>query len=74
MENENLKKMEEDLINKLSIVKDDYKKCKEELVFSIRRDIVSAELKDMLIDNSDFYSLRSAIEDYANNLLKIGGD
>ena len=65
---EDLKKQEEDLVNKLLLIRDDYKQTKEQLALSIRKDILLAELKDMLMENHDFYSLKNAIEDYICNL------
>lgn len=65
---DNLKNMEEDLVNKLLTIRDDYKNTKEQLAISIRKDILLTELKDMLMENHDFYSLKNAIEDYIRNL------
>lgn len=65
---DNLKKLEEDVVNKLIAVRDDYKATKEELAISIRKDILLAEFKDMLMENHDFYSLKNAIEDYIQKL------
>lgn len=65
---ENLKKLESDIVDKLISIRDDYKKTKEELFISLRKDVLLVELKDMLMENHDFYSLKNAIEDYIQKL------
>lgn len=57
-----------DFVNKLSIVRDDYVATKNELHNSIRKDIVKAELKDILYDSKDFDTLKINIEKYISNL------
>lgn len=68
--------LENQLIEKLSIVRDEFIANREELAVSIRKDVVAAQLRDILINNPDFYQLKVAIEDYANDLIKnsIKGD
>lgn len=68
MDNLNLEKQ---LVEKLSIVRDEFIANKEQLAMSIRRDIVAAELRDILASNPDFYQLKAAIEDYADNLVDL---
>lgn len=63
-----LKKKEEELVNNLILVKEDYIKMKEQLGVSLRKDILLIELKDMLVNNTDFFSLKNAIEEYINKL------
>lgn len=71
MENIDLIQQGKDIVEKLSIVRDDYIATKTELKLSIRKDIVSAELKEILSANPDFYSLRNALEEYINSLIAI---
>lgn len=56
------------LVEELEVVRDDYIKMKEERSFLIRKDIVAAELKDLL-HNTD--NLEQSLSDYIENLLKI---
>lgn len=66
--NDNLKKLEEDVVNRLIEVRDDYKATKEELAISIRKDVLLAELKDLLDSESTYYGLKNALEDYIQKL------
>lgn len=74
MENESLKAQAEKVIEQLTAVKEDYIKNKEELALSIRRDVVRVELKALLQDNTDYISLKRALENYIDNLLNIKGE
>lgn len=74
MENESLKAQAEKVIEQLTAVKEDYIKNKEELALSIRRDVVRVELKVLLQDNTDYISLKRALENYIDNLLDIKGE
>ena len=71
MENESLKSQAQKIIEQLTSVKEEFIKDKEELAISIRRDIVKVELKTLLQDNTDYKSLKEALETYINNLIKI---
>lgn len=70
MEN-NLNDQEKQLIEQLNIVKQAFIKNTQDLKFSIRRDIVAAELRDILTNNPSQYELKSAIESYITSLLDI---
>lgn len=74
MEDESLKATAEKVIEQLTAVKEEFIKDKEELAVSIRRDVVKAELQDMLVSNADYSSLKNALEDYIRNLLVIEGE
>ena len=74
MENESLKAQAEKVIEQLTAVKEEFVKNKEELAISIRRDIVKVELKAILQDNTDYNSLKGALENYIDNLLNIKGE
>ena len=66
-----LKEQEQKLIDQLTIIKNAFIKNQQDLKFSIRKDIVVAQLKDLLENNPNFYELKSALETYIDNLLKI---
>ena len=65
-----LKEQEQKLIDQLTIIKNAFIKNQQDLKFSIRKDIVAAQLKDLLENNPNFYELKSALETYIDNLLK----
>ena len=71
MKNESLKTQAEKVIEQLTAVKEEFVRDKEELALSIRRDVVKVELRAILQDNTDYNSLKNAIEKYINNLLKF---
>ncbi len=64
----NIKELEKNLIEKLSEVKTIMDKQRDELAVSIRKDVVAVQLKDILTENSSFYSLKNALEDYIKDL------
>ena len=66
-----LKEQEQKLIDQLTIIKNAFIKNQQDLKFSIRKDIVAAQLRDLLENNPNFYELKSALETYIDNLLKI---
>ncbi len=73
MERPNLNKdelniLEKNLIERLNEVKDIMDSQRDELLVSIRKDVVSVQLKDILDNNTDIYSLRNALEDYIKDL------
>lgn len=65
-----LKEMEKVLVDRLLKVKEVMNKQRDDLAVSIRKDVVAVELKQMLIANTDFPSLKNAIEEYIENLYK----
>ena len=68
MDNNEIQKQEQKLIENLLLVKEDYIKCKDLLAVSIRKDLLLIELKDMLINNVDFFSLKAALEEYIEKI------
>lgn len=66
-ENNNL----EMLVQGLTIIKDEFIRNKEELKVSKRKDVVAVELKSILDSNSDFNSLKTAIQEYIDGLYKM---
>lgn len=67
-ENNDIQKLEKDLVNQLTFIKEEFKKYEVEKAISIRRDVVVVELKDILLNNADFYSLKDALEVYIEKL------
>ena len=68
---DNINKEAQEIVNKLTLVRDEFIKNKEELSVSIRKDIVCANLKDLLKNNTDYNSLKNGIEKYIQQLLDI---
>lgn len=62
------------IVEQLKTVREDYVDCKKELSVSIRRDVVAAELKDILLENVDYYGLKEAIDEYIKKLYRLGVD
>ena len=71
MDELSLKKQEKELVDNLILVKEEYIKMKEQLAISLRKDVLLIELKDMLNTNTDFFSLKNAIEEY---IIKLEGE
>lgn len=65
---EELNRLEKNLIERLNEVKDIMDGQRDELSVSIRKDIVAVQLKDILDNNVDIYSLRNALEEYIKDL------
>ena len=59
------------LVHQLTVVRDQFVKNEELLRFSIRKDAVAAELKDILKNHKDYDSIKDAIESLISDLLKI---
>ena len=59
------------LVHQLTVVRDQFVKNEELLRFSIRKDAVAAELKDILKNHKDYDSLKNSIESLISELLKI---
>lgn len=59
------------IIERLQLVKDEFIKSKDELAVSIRKDVVAAELKDILLKNKDYESLKKSIDTFIKNLYNI---
>ena len=71
MDELSLKTQEKELVDNLILVKEEYIKMKEQLAISLRKDVLLIELKDMLNTNTDFFSLKNAIEEY---IIKLEGE
>ena len=76
-----MKEKEEDLmsqskilIDKLLLVKQNYIDKEQELKVSVRRDVVSVQLKQILENSSDYESLKNNIQTYIDKLLNIQED
>ena len=70
MENNSLQELENNLVGRLSEVKEIMNKQRDELSVSIRRDVVATELKSIL-HNADFYSLKESLESYIKSLYDV---
>lgn len=62
------------LVDGLMLIKDEYIKTKDQLLVSIRKDVVAAELKDIISSTDNYNSLKTKIEDYAKSLYDIKGE
>lgn len=67
MSNE-MEKQAQELVNKLTIIKQEFIKNKEELLVSIRRDEVAVQLKDILNNSNTLQELQQNIQNYINTL------
>ena len=72
IENEQFKEQAQKVVDQLTLVKNEFIKNKEELAVSIRKDVVVAELRNILSANDDYTSLSNELNAYIDNLLKIG--
>ena len=59
------------LVHQLTVVRDQFVKNEELLRFSIRKDAIAAQLKDIVQSNKDYDSLKESIESLISELLKI---
>lgn len=59
------------LVHQLTVVRDQYLKNEELLRFSIRKDVVAAQLKDIIKKNKDYESLKQSVESLITDLLKL---
>lgn len=59
------------LVHQLTVVRDQFIKNEELLRFSIRKDAIAAQLKDIVQSNKDYDSLKESIESLISELLKI---
>lgn len=57
-----------ELINKLTLVKDEFIKNRTELAVSIRKDVVIATLKDMLQNCTEYDTLKKSIQNFIEEL------
>lgn len=68
LKNKNIDELSNELVQSLQLVKDDYIKCKKELNYSIRKDIIITSLKDVIYNNKDYNSLKDGIINLINAL------
>lgn len=68
MDKDNISQQTDEIVKKLSLVKDEFIRSKNELKVSIRRDIIITQLKDILVNNPDFPSLKNALEELIGEL------
>lgn len=71
MEEVNIEEQAQKLIERLTVVKDEFIRNKDELLVSVRKDVVASELKDIISKNTDYQSLTQALEIYISNMYKF---
>lgn len=71
MEEVNIEEQAQKLIERLTVVKDEFIRNKDELLVSVRKDVVASELKDIMSKNTDYQSLTQALEIYISNMYKF---
>lgn len=72
-ETDKLKEQAQKVVDQLMLVKSEFIKNKEELAVSVRKDVVVAELRQLLASNKDYTSLSNELKAYIDNLIQIGG-
>lgn len=68
---DNINQEAQEMVNKLTIIRDEFIKNKEELSVSVRKDIICANLKDLLKNNKDYDSLKLGLENFITELLNF---
>lgn len=68
---DNINQEAQEMVNKLTIIRDEFIKNKEELSVSVRKDIICANLKDLLKNNRDYDSLKLGLENFITELLNF---
>lgn len=68
---DNINQEAQEMVNKLTIIRDEFIKNKEELSVSVRKDIICANLKDLLKNNRDYDSLKLGLENFIAELLNF---
>lgn len=71
MEEVNIEEQAQKLIERLTVVKDEFIRNKDELLVSVRKDVVASELKDIMSKNTDYQSLTQSLEVYISNMYKF---
>lgn len=56
-DNEEIGELTKQFINKLDMVRQDYIRCKDDLAVSVRKDVVSANIKSFIVDSNGSYDL-----------------
>lgn len=67
----NINKEAEDLVNKLTLIRNEFIKNKNELLVSVRKDVVCANLKDILQNSNNYEDLKNKLENYIQQLMNI---
>ncbi len=63
----------EGMVDGLTAVKEEFLRLKDEEKVSVRKDVVVAELRQLLASNKDYTSLSNELKAYIDNLIQIGG-
>lgn len=61
----------EGMVEGLTAVRDEFFKNKEELKYSVRKDVVAVQLRSILNDSKNFDELKTKLDNYITDLLKI---
>lgn len=64
----------QEMVNKLTVVRNEFIKNRQELAVSIRKDIVCANLKDFLNNCNTYEELTEQLQKFIDNLMSIGDD
>lgn len=64
----------QEMVNKLTVVRDEFIKNKQELTVSVRKDVVCANLKDCLNNCNTYEELTEQLQKFIDNLMSIGDD
>lgn len=71
---DDISKEAQEMVNKLTVVRDEFIKNKQELTVSVRKDVVCANLKDCLNNCNTYEELTEQLQKFIDNLMSIGDD
>lgn len=71
---DDISKEAQEMVNKLTVVRDEFIKNKQELDVSVRKDVVCANLKDCLNNCNTYEELTEQLQKFIDNLMSIGDD
>lgn len=61
----------EGMVEGLTAVRDEFFKNKEELKYSVRKDVVAVQLRSILDESKNYDEIKNKLEIYITELLKI---
>lgn len=71
---DDISKEAQEMVNKLTVVRDEFIKNKQELTVSVRKDVVCANLKDCLNNCNTYEELTEQLQKFIDNLMSVGDD
>lgn len=71
---DDISKEAQEMVNKLTVVRDEFIKNKQELAVSVRKDVVCTNLKDFLNNCNTYEELTEQLQKFIDNLMSIGDD